>query len=549
VNKTQSKNNKTKPSFRESRAPRSCSASREAKAASAFAEVPANCFISGKKQTDLLLRAKTIGECKKLTKPERHRIIDKSIAQLVVAEAESIFNQNGKAEILNHSEILGRILETIEPVDFRAAAKLADAEKLSQKHLLVMCVNELLSKVKAQNFDLARKNDFIFAFNGAYWKEIERELIKDFLGDVASKLSVHALEAQYYKFKNELYNQFLSSAYFKPVEPRSDVVLINLQNGTFEISKDSQIIRAFSPADFLTYQLPFEFDENAECPVFQKYLDKVLPEKELQNIVAEFFGYVFTKGLKMEKALLLFGSGANGKSVLFDVMNALLGKENIANFSLSNLLEEHNRALVAYKLLNYGSEINAGKTKDEFKNLVSTEPIQARLKYGQSFQMENYAKLAFNCNELPKDFDHTNAYFRRLLIIPFKVTVPEHEQDKTLAKKIIKAELAGVFNWIIAGLKRLLETERFTESEIVKRALQTYKRESDSVAMFIDENAYKPDAGSYELLKDLYASYRSFCIDDGYKPLNKKNFKKRFEDHGFLIELVTAGNRVYLTRG
>ncbi|HEY8559486.1 MAG TPA: phage/plasmid primase, P4 family [Pyrinomonadaceae bacterium] len=440
-------------------------------------------------------------------------------------------------------------METIEPIDFRSAAKLTDTEKLPQKHLLVMCINELLAKIKAQHFDLARKNDFIFAFNGAFWKEIDRELIKDFLGEVAGKLSVHALEAQHYKFKNELYNQFLSAANFKPVEQRSDVVLINLENGTFEISKDFQTIRPFSSKDFLTYQLPFEFHEKAVCPIFQKYLDKVLPEKELQNVVAEFFGYVFTRGLKMEKALLLYGSGANGKSVLFDIMNALLGKENIANFSLSNLLEEHNRALIAYKLLNYGSEINAGKTKDEFKNLVSTEPIQARLKYGQSFQMENYAKLAFNCNELPKDFDHSNAYFRRLLIIPFRVTVPEIEQDKTLARKIIKNELAGVFNWIIAGLKRLLESERFTESEIVRETLRLYKRESDSVAMFIDENQYAPDAEHFELLKDLYGNYRAFCVDDGYKPLNKKNFRKRFEDNGFIVEQVNNGNRVYLTRG
>lgn len=91
----------------------------------------------------------------------------------------------------------------------------------------------------------------------------------------------------------------------------------------------------------------------------------------------------------MEKAMLLYGSGGNGKSVIFDTMNALLGEENISNFSLSNLLEEHNRALIAYKLLNYGSEINATKTRDEFRNLVSTEPIQARLKYGNSFTMKN----------------------------------------------------------------------------------------------------------------------------------------------------------------
>ncbi len=453
---------------------------------------------------------------------------------------------NGKVKVLAHSEILSAILETLDEVDFHTVAGLMPGDILPQKHLLVMCVNELLRKVKEQNFDLARKNDFIFAFNGAHWKELDRETIKNFLGKVAKKLSVHALEAQHYKFRNELYNQFLSAAHFEPIEPQTGKVLINPQNGTFEISKDSQALRDFDAKDFLTYQLPFEYNEGATCPMFEKYLDEVLPEKELQNIVAEFFGYIFTKGLKMEKALLLYGSGANGKSVIFDVMNALVGRENISNFSLSNLLEEHNRALIAHKLLNYGSEINATRTRDEFKNLVSTEPIQARLKYGNSFTMTNYAKLAFNCNELPKDFDHSNAYFRRLLIIPFRVTIPENKQDKMLAHKIIESELAGVFNWIIGGLKRLLKTEKFTESKIVKDTLETYKRESDSVTCFVDENSYKPSATEHILLKNLYSDYRAFCQEDGASPLKKSNFRHRLESNGFIVEKMNNGNRVYL---
>ena len=458
-------------------------------------------------------------------------------ADAIRAEFETFSKPSGKDGILAHSEILSAILNTLDEIDFHAIAGLEPGDTLPQKHLLVLCVNELLCKVKEQSLDLARKDDFIFAFNGAFWKELNRETIKNFLGNVAERLSVHSLEAQHYKFKNELYNQFLSAAHFEPIEQRSDVVLINLLNGTFEISKNSQTLREFKAKDFLTYQLPFEFDEGATCPMFQKYLDEVLPELELQNIVAEFFGYVFTKNLKMEKAMLLHGSGANGKSVLFDIMNALLGEENISNFSLSNLLEEHNRALIAYKLLNYGSEINATKTRDEFKNLVSTEPIQARLKYGNSFTMKHYAKLAFNCNELPKDFDHAHAYFRRLLIIPFRVTIPEANQDKTLADKIVKSELAGVFNWIVEGLKRLLTTEKFTESQIVKDTLETYKRESDSVASFVDE---QNDLVGFSL-KSAYADYRAFSIDCGFKPLGRNNFAKRLQIQGFLLETMRNG--------
>lgn len=459
------------------------------------------------------------------------------------SESETIFSPKKK---IAHDDVLEEILDSLEIIDFRAKAKLTESDKLTQKHLHVMCIDELLGKVKANNFSLARKNDFVFVFNGEYWKELDREMIKNFLGQVAEKFSVNSLEARHYKFKDELYNQFISSTYFKPIEPSVNAVLINLQNGTFEVSPEGYSLREFRSSDFLTYQLPFEFDESATCPMFDAFLNEMLPEQDLQDLLAEYFGYVFTKGLKMEKALLLYGTGANGKSVVFDIMNALLGRENISNFSLTNLLEEHNRALISHKLLNYGSEIAATKTRDEFKNLVSTEPIQARLKYGNSFLMEHYAKLCFNCNELPKDIEQSAAYFRRLLIIPFRVTVPENAQDKMFARKIIALELPGVFNWILRGLRRLLEKQKFTTSEIVNQILEEYKRESDSVAMFTEENAYVPDAEGYELLKNLYSSYRSFCLDDGYKPLNKKNFKKRLEVSGFQVEQRYDGNRVFL---
>lgn len=439
-----------------------------------------------------------------------------------------------------HSDILESILATITKVDFNDIAGLEQEEKLPQKHMVVICINELLKKVKAKNLDLARKDDTIFAFNGVFWKDLSREQIKNLLGLAAQKMSVYELESQHYEFKDKLLKQFLSAAHFELVDARNDEVLINLQNGTFVITKNSQTLREFRSGDFLTYQLPFEYNPEATYPRFQRFLDEVLPEKESQDVLAEFFGYVFTKGLKMEKALLLFGEGANGKSVIFVIINAILGKENISNFSLSNLLEEHNRALLNHKLLNYGSEINATRARDEFKNLVSTEPIQARLKYGNSFTMTNYAKLAFNCNELPKDFDHSNAHFRRLIIILFNVTIDEKRQNKRLAENIIEHELAGVFNWIIDGLKRLLKTEKFTESKIVNETLENYKRDSDSIACFIDENP--KIVGSS--LKLIYTKYRSYCTAGGFTPLGRGNFSKRLKTHGFILEKQRHGYTV-----
>ncbi len=109
--------------------------------------------------------------------------------------------------------------------------------------------------------------------------------------------------------------------------------------------------------------------------------------------------------------------------------------------------------------------------------------------------MREYGKLMFNCNELPKEVEQTNAFFRRFLIIPFNQTIPESEQDPELAKKIIASELSGVFNWLLDGLRRLLSQKKFTQSEIVRNQIEAYRRESDSVAMFMEEEGYTPSVG------------------------------------------------------
>lgn len=138
---------------------------------------------------------------------------------------------------------------------------------------------------------------------------------------------VDEITANYHKFKAELYKQFLSVAHLPKPETENNTVLINLRNGTFEITKDEIRLRDFRRADFLTYQLGFGYDKTATYPKWQAFLNEVLPGISRQNLLAEYIGYVFARHLKLEKTLILYGTGANGKSVIFEVINALLGKE------------------------------------------------------------------------------------------------------------------------------------------------------------------------------------------------------------------------------
>jgi len=440
----------------------------------------------------------------------------------------------GKTEVVLHTEILHKLANQIEKVDFEVLAhprviklreklkalpvgseeaktiqKELDKIKISTQHFIVLTVENVLKVAEDNNWALCKNNDFIYLFNGTFWDELDKESYQKFLGEASEKMGVSKFTAKYYQFREALYKQFLSTAYLPTPEADKDTVLINLQNGTFEINDKGTKLRPFDNSDFITYQLPFEYEPEAQAPLFQKYLDEVLPDKDRQKVLAEYLGFVFIKHgsnrLKEEKALILYGTGANGKSVFFEIVSALLGAKNTSNYSLQSLTNENGyfRAKLANKLVNYGSEINGKLESSLFKQLVSGEPVEARLPYGQPFILKQYAKLIFNANELPKDVEQTNAYFRRFLIIPFDVTVPPEKQDKTLHVKIIENELSGVFNWVLNGLDRLLEQKQFTHCEAVKRAVDKYKSQSDSVKMFIDENNYKNNATEYRLIKDL----------------------------------------------
>ena len=454
---------------------------------------------------------------------------------------------------INSKKILKKLLKKTDKVNFREYAELFKSDdKLQKKHYLVSVIEILLKNTNEQKFSLCRKNDMVYLFNSQYWEHIENNLFKDFLGEVALKTGVNRFDAKLHLFKDELFKQFISDARLKEIVVDHKTTLINLKNGTFEINGASQSIREFNKSDFLTYQLPFKYNPKAKAPIFESFLNEVLPEKELQDVLAEYLGYVFIRNgvLKLEKVLLLYGTGANGKSVLFEVICALLGKQNITNYSLQSLTgkDGYHRAMITNKLLNYASEINGKLEVSFFKQLASGEPVEARLPYGNPQLITDYAKFIFNCNELPKETEQTNAFFRRFIILPFRKTIPPERQNKKLAEQIIDKELSGVFNWVIDGLKRLLENEKFTESEIVKNEVKQYEIESDSVLMFLDESEYESSLKKTIAVNLIYSEYRIYCNENGYIVCSIKTFSQRLVKKGIVKKRKNPVTVFYLQK-
>lgn len=406
----------------------------------------------------------------------------------------------------------------------------------------VICIEELFKRLP-EYYGFAWDKQAL-VYNGTYWQSIDDSIMENFLLEFAVSLGVPWLSQKHYRQKESLLRQLASSAP-KP-QPTADTV-INLQNGTLKF-KPVPVLMEFDKKDYLRYQLPFSYDKDYQTDLFQSYLDRCLPDKSAQMVLSEFVGYLFVtrETLNLEKFLLLYGSGANGKSVFFDVINALLGSHNITKFSLESLCDDkgYHRAMIENVLLNYCTEVSGNKIQSTnfLKSMASGEPLEARLPYKDPVIISRYAKLIFNVNNLPTTSDMTDGFFRRFLIIPFNEFIQPEERDSRLAQKIISNELSGVLNWVIGGLNRLLINKRFTKCDTMEKAIKQYQIDADTVLAFLSET--DTNAGSF-LTKgsDLYFNYKEYCCDCGRPAIGRSKFFQRLERQGF--ERTMKNKQIY----
>ncbi|MCH5690109.1 phage/plasmid primase, P4 family [Niabella sp. W65] len=444
-----------------------------------------------------------------------------------------------------HSEVLEALLEDVINLNY---FELNGFKPVSKSDYVVITINTLLDLADEKGWQIRYKQKTVYLYNGEYWKPLEDSILKHFLSRVAVKMGVDPNRALYHKFQDELLMQFYASGFMPPSETDKNETRINLLNGTYVFNHSGGYLREFRPEDFLTYQLPFNYDPAAKRPLFTTYMYRCLPDISKQHVLQEFVASLFIPKAKMklEKILVLIGEGANGKSVFSDLIRALLGKENVSGFSTGELCDPKSYSLhmLQDKLLNYASEFSGSLNAERLKTIGSGEAVGVRPIYKEPYMMEDYARLAFNCNVLPKEVEQTEGFFRRFLIVEFDETIPEAERDLSLADKIINSELAGIFNWLLEGLNRLLTTGKMTISAAVTSANEKYKKESDNVACWLDDQDIKPGTDPRPLA-ELYKIYKDYCHDNGYRPLSNKNLLNRMGKAGFESEKRSIGKVVF----
>jgi len=427
----------------------------------------------------------------------------------------------------------------------RTKDKSEEVERIIEKEKTVMInLVKLAAKtiVEASDGNLAvtfykpknKGEQKVFIFVNTHWAELDQQDFFDLVKDCCIKLG---LKESNYESPNFMQFVFHAVA-FRIARKRTSKIpkgeeWINVSNGTLEIKRDgTRRFRAHNREDFFTYCLSYPYDPYAKCDKFHAYLDKVIPDADTQQVLAEYSSYCLTKHMKLEKMLVLYGSGSNGKSVFLDILEAIFGKENVSNVALSDLTNDaEKRCAIENKRVNISFESNKDIDTSTLKLIVSGEPVDCRELYVGTHLMHEYAKLITSFNALPKA-EATLGFYRRFLIVPFNVEITDKEKDIDLSKKIIADELPGILNWILDAMKGLFERKSFTRSAVCEQALERYKLSSDSVKLFVSECVVS-GGESLTTGKELYGAYKSFCIEDNIYACGKHKFYDRIESLGF----------------
>lgn len=325
----------------------------------------------------------------------------------------------------------------------------------------------------------------------------------------------------------------------------------NTPEGTLDLLEGT--VSPCSRADLITKVagagLPEDGDEEpAGAEEWDAFLRRILPDQEVREFVQRLFGYAML-GKVTEHVMPIFtGTGANGKGTLRDALMAAFGDYAI-EVDPAILMESKHERHGAFKMrlrgarLTFCSETEKGKRFAEatMKRLVGGDPIEANLMHKNPITFDPSHTLIMLTNHLPLVSGDDPAVWRRILVVPFDVVIPESERDSALPDRLKKAAPA-VLEWAYAGWLDYQE-QGLNPPEIVRIKTEEYKASSDVLGRFLDERTIASPHASVPA-RELFTAWTSWCHASGEQACSEVEFSKSMTARGMASKRTKVG-KVY----
>lgn len=327
---------------------------------------------------------------------------------------------------------------------------------------------------------------------------------------------------------NEVENHVRRNSYVPLAEfEREPFYYIPLANGIYDLQTNT-LLPYGAEYRFLK-SLAVNYNPEAKCPAFEKFLDDVCVDSELnpdsmmRKAIIQLFAYCLWRAYPIQNVFFLIGGGANGKGVLLGTLQAFLGNDNVANRSILALSDNRFAGADLYrKHANISNELTVEEVKnvDLLKSLVSgTDYIAAERKHEQPFSFMNYAKIIIATNAPPKTDDATDGFYRRLNLIRFTRQFFGTDDHKDLPEKLRQPEeLSGILNLALNELREWVNDGKFNPNSAFSNFMPVddmrtlYERLADSISAFrydaLEITGEEEDCIAKDLL---FKAYRDYC--------------------------------------
>lgn len=337
--------------------------------------------------------------------------------------------------------------------------------------------------------------------------------------------------------------------------------VVNVRNGELHLVEGKWELRPHDKNRYARSIIDVDYMPGASCPNFKKAINALMEGTEDADdrvkMLMEFMGLACVESKGLDAALFMIGSGANGKSLILDVLHEILG-DSASSVRLANLENFFHLATLDGKTANLDPEIPVGATlkDDVFKALVSGDKVDVAHKGLKPYSMTPTVTLISCMNALPAMKDFSDAIFRRAHILKLENifgvkgepvapgsprvatadAIPELKKDCPTGW-LLEQELSGIMSWALDSAADAFTRGRVYRAPSSAISGKEWATEHDQVALWLDDNCSVSE--EYEMaLNDAYANYREWANENGVRGvLGKITFAKRVCDSGDIVKV------------
>lgn len=386
-----------------------------------------------------------------------------------------------------------------------------------------------------------------YIYDGMKWKVDDkgsiRKLIDEMIESIKNEKVLHSEDVteeearevfqKYYKktrgtqAKKNIMNELMHRRPATPDEFDKDDMLLNVANGYIDLT--SRELYKHDINKMFSQITNTDYTEKMQPAVWLDFLNDIFAgDKAVIRYIQKALGYSLTGSTREQIMFILFGKGRNGKSIFVEVISEILGDYS-NNMQAKSLMVKKNDnintdiARLSKARFVTSSEPNEGFRFDEglIKQLTGGDKVTARFLYAEEFEYTPKFKIWVSTNHKPIIRGTDDGIWRRLVLIPFDVQIPEEKVDKDLKYKLLR-EAPAILNWMAEGAYMWMQ-EGLAMPEKLKEASKDYRNEMDVIEQFIEDECKRVDDGK-EKANELYELYKQWANNNGNYKMSNKDF-------------------------